>query len=251
VVAVPVRDLTAMSSVVEAETFSIQASDDDLRRLLQASASAFSETHGMLPPVKLSASTSIPRSVGLAGSSALVIAALRALAAWVGHRWDPVELAELALSVERDRLGVAAGLQDRLVQAVGEPVSMRFDPVGFDKLTMSDEMPLFVAWNPHGAEPSDTVHRSLRRRFDAGDPNVHQAMADLAVQAARARRAIEADDRLLLAEAMDRTFDLRTAIVAIDSGQRLLIDLGRAERAAVNSAGSGGSVIGLAGRADD
>lgn len=245
VVAVPIDDLAAMASVSENERFLVRASNRDLAQLLQATADAFSEAHGTLPDVTLSASTSIPRSVGLAGSSALVIAALRALAAWSNHRWDPIELAELALSVERDRLGIAAGLQDRLVQAVNRPLSMTFDPVSYQELTLPNTMTLFVAWNPHGSQPSDTLHRSLRRRFDAGDPQVESAMAELADQAARAQKAIEQGDMFVLGDAMDQSFDLRASITDIDSTQQMLVDLGRAVGAAVNSAGSGGSVVGL------
>lgn len=251
VVAIPINDLQAMASVTEAERFAVRPGNPELERLLAATADAFSDTVGELPPVVLSASTSIPQSVGLAGSSALVIAALRALAAWTGHRWHPIELAELALSVERDRLGITAGLQDRLVQAVGRPVAMMFDPVDYHEIELPETMAMFIAWNPTGAEPSDTVHRSLRRRFDADDPHVQLVMRDLATQAARARRAIETGDQPLLGEAIDRSFDLRASIIEIDPIQQLLIDLGRAERAAVNSAGSGGSVVGLARRPDD
>ena len=63
----------------------------------------------------------IPRSVGLAGSSAIVVATLRALARPGDPAPDPLELAKLALLVEQD-LGIVAGLQDRAVQATGEPV---------------------------------------------------------------------------------------------------------------------------------
>ena len=249
--AIPVHDLKAMASATEADEFSIRASDTSLHRLLAAAADGFAGAQGALPTVTLSASTSIPRSVGLAGSSALVIAALRALAAWTGHRWAPLELAELALAVERDRLDISAGLQDRLVQAVGTPLSMTFDPVGYRELTVPDDLLLFVAWNPHGSQSSDTVHRSLRRRFDGGDPDVHTAMRELGVQAARARRAIEDHDVVLLGEAMDRSFDLRASMIEIDSTQQMLVDIGRTSDAAVNSAGSGGSVVGLARRAED
>ena len=251
VVAVPVNDLAAMASVTEADRFTIRAGNRDLAQLLKASADAFSEAQGALPDVTLSASTSIPRSVGLAGSSALVIATLRALAALVNHRWEPIELAELALSIERDRLGIAAGLQDRLVQAVNRPVSMTFDPVSYHELALPTTMTLFVAWNPHGSQPSDTLHRSLQRRFDGGDPQVESAMHELAVQASRARKAIEHGDMLVLGDAMDRSFDLRASITEIDSTQQMLIDLGRAAGAAVNSAGSGGSVVGLTSQVDD
>lgn len=246
VVAITIDELCAMAAISEADRFSVHATDGELGRLLGATAGAFGEIHGELPPVTLSASTEIPRSVGLGGSSALVIAALRALAAWTGHRFPTVELAQLALSIERDRLGIEAGLQDRLVQAAGGLVAMTFDPITFDVLTPSDDLPLFVAWSPTSAEPSDTVHRSLRRRFDAGDPHVHETMTELAGQAALARRAILDDDRSLLGAAMNHSFDLRTRIIDVAPAQRGLVDVGRRLGAAVNSAGSGGSVVGLA-----
>jgi len=71
-------------------------------------------------------------------------------------------------------------------------------------------------------------------------------MAELAVQARRAHRAIVDDDRDLLADAMDRSFVLRAAMVEIPPLQQVLVDVGRRAGAAVNSAGSGGSVVGIA-----
>ena len=246
VVALPVPDLQAMASATEADVFSIRANDPDLAALLTATADAFAEVHGELPAVTLSASTSIPRSVGLAGSSALVIAALRSLAAWVRRRWDVMELAELALSVERDRLDIEAGLQDRLVQSAGDLVTMRFDPPEHRVLHCPVDLALFVAWSVDAGEPSTTVHRSLRRRFDAGDPGVVDAMRDLTAQADRASDAIESGDRGLLGNTMNRSFDIRASIAPIDELQRRLIDTGRRDGASMNSAGSGGSVVGLA-----
>jgi glucuronokinase len=246
VVAVPIHDLCAVASATEASAFNINAADPDLERLLRATADRFEATVHELPPVTLSASTAIPRSVGLAGSSALVIAALRSLAGWTGARWSPIELARLALSVERDVLGIEAGLQDRLVQAVGDLVAMRFDPVDFSVMTPAAELPLFVAWSPEAAETSDTVHRSLRRRFDGADPKIRAAMAALADQAVRAQTAIETGDLDTLGDSMTRTLDIRMAIIDVGPAQRRLVRTGRQLGAAVNSAGSGGSVVGLA-----
>lgn len=251
VVAVPIPDLTAIATIEEAEAnVTVRAADPDLRRLLEATLASARERFGELSGVELSVSTGIPRSAGLAGSSALVIATLRAVGAWFGHRWEPVDLAELALSIERDRLGIEAGLQDRLVQAVGKPVSMTFDPVAYEPLTIPDRFQLFVAWSTEASEPSGTVHRSLRRRYDAGDERVHDAMRELAVQAARARRGIIDDEPALLADAMHRTMARRVQLVDLDEQQRRLIEVGRGAGAAVNSAGSGGSVVGLARHAD-
>ena len=251
VLAVPVLDLFATVATSEADAFGVRADDLDLRSLLSAAADAYAESIGPLPTVTISASTTIPRSVGLAGSSALVIATLRSLGGWSERRWDRVELAELALSVERDRLGVTAGLQDRLVQAVGQAVLMHFDPVSFVPVEVPDDFALFVAWWPDADASSDTVHRSLRRRYEAGDETVVQAMRDLAIQAERAHRGLTVGDAALLGDAMDRSFDLRAAMVDVGSLQRRLVDIGRRGGAAVNSAGSGGSVVGLARRAED
>jgi hypothetical protein len=66
------------------------------------------------------------------------------------------------------------------------------------------------------------------------------------VQAGRARRAIIDADKRLLADAMHRTLAVRLQLAEPTARQRRLIELGRSVGAALNSAGSGGSVIGLA-----
>src|SRR5205807_342590 len=80
--------------------------------------------------------TSIPREVGLGGSSAIVIAALRALCAM--HELDiaPGTLAELALAVEVEELGIHAGPQDRFAQAHEGLTFMDFagDPPSVERL---------------------------------------------------------------------------------------------------------------------
>lgn len=246
VVAVPIVDLAAFASVDPADTFSVRATDPDLKRLLSATADAYSASIAPLERGTLSATTTIPRSVGLAGSSALIIASLRVLAETTGHRFEPIELAELALAVERERLGVEAGLQDRLVQSVGEPVSMEFDPVGFAVLDVPTRLPMFVAWSDGGSETSDTVHRSLRRRFDAGDVHVRTSMTGLADQARSAAAAIERGDLPALAATINRTFEIRALMIDIDPVTLALAEVGRRAGAAVNTPGSGGSVVGLA-----
>ena len=247
VVAIPIPDLTAIATIDESDRpLHIETHDNELRHLAEATIDAALERFPDLPPGELAVSTGIPRSVGLAGSSAIVIAILRAVGAWEGRRWDALDLAELALSVERDRLGIEAGLQDRLVQAVGKPVSMSFDRVAFDVLDIDPSWSFFVAWDVDAAETSDTTHRSIRRRFEADDPDVVAAMGELKVQAGRARRAIIDADKRLLADAMHRTLAVRLQLAEPTARQRRLIELGRSVGAALNSAGSGGSVVGLA-----
>jgi glucuronokinase len=246
VVAVPVPDLAAFASIEPADRFSIRAADADLDRLLSATARSFADAVGRPTDVTLSATTTIPRSVGLAGSSALIICALRVLAATIEHRFEPIELAQLALSVERDRLGIAAGLQDRLVQSVGQLVAMRFDPVAYERLEPPTDLPLFVAWSEAGAQTSDTVHRSLRRRYDVGDPHVVTSMRGLAEQAEVAATAIASGDLERLGRAMSRTFEIRSMLIDVDITTRAMVRIAVRNGAAANSAGSGGSIVGLA-----
>jgi len=62
--------------------------------------------------------------------------------------------------------------------------------VTFNPIEPASEFTMFVAYLADRAEPSDVVHRSLRRRFDGGDPAVVTTMRELAREADRARRGL-------------------------------------------------------------
>ena len=70
--------------------------------------------------------TTIPRQVGLAGSSAIITATLRCLMEFYDVDIPLDVQPSLVLSVERDELGVAAGLQDRVAQVYEGLVYMDF-----------------------------------------------------------------------------------------------------------------------------
>ncbi len=70
--------------------------------------------------------STIPRQVGLAGSSAIIVAACRALMDFYGVSIAQNVLPSLILSIERDRLGIQAGLQDRVIQVYEGAVFMDF-----------------------------------------------------------------------------------------------------------------------------
>src|SRR5665213_2185853 len=93
-------------------------------------------------------STSIPREVGLGGSSALVIATLRALCElYRGAQIPTDELADCALAVEAEDLGIAAGLQDRVAQASGGLTFMEFGRERrYESLEPGLLPPLALAW---------------------------------------------------------------------------------------------------------
>lgn len=195
-------------------------------------------------------STSIPRSVGLAGSSALVVAALRALAARWDLDLDVPTVARLALEVEVDLLGIAAGPQDRLVQAAGRTLLMDFGAPAWavEPIEPPAPVPLVVVWSGRAAAPSDTVHGPLAGR--AGAPAVRRAMGRLAALAHEAAQALRDGDLAALGAAMDGSYEQRLAVVDLDPAHVALVDGARACGAAVNYTGSGGAVVGVGGDPD-
>ena len=72
-------------------------------------------------------SSDIPHGVGLAGSSAIITACLRAMMAFYGVSIPMYTQANLILSAEMDELHIAAGLQDRVIQVYEGLVHMDFE----------------------------------------------------------------------------------------------------------------------------
>jgi glucuronokinase len=197
--------------------------------------------------------TTVPADVGLAGSSAIVTAALVALCARFGVRIGPTEMPELGLAVEVEELGIAAGLQDRVAQVHGGLTHMDFAPElvkregrpRYERLDPAMLPPLFVAWETEAGQPSDVVHSDLRRRFEAGESGVTEAMSYLADLAAEARRAVVARDTDALGEAMDRSFEARRSVMRLNPRHVRAVQLARVHGSAANYAGSGGAIVGL------
>ncbi len=117
----------------------------------------------------LSYETTIPRQVGLAGSSALVLATMMCLEEHIGVSIPEAVLPSLALAAEADHLGVVAGLQDRVVQTYGGLVAMDFGSLEIDarfgvshgsyrRLDAATLPSLFLAYSLQAAEPSDSYH---------------------------------------------------------------------------------------------
>jgi glucuronokinase len=193
-------------------------------------------------------STSIPRGVGMGGSSAIVIATLRALAQLHGVEIGRSELAELALAVETEDLGIAAGLQDRVAQSYGGLTFM-----DFGALTMPDERyeqldrgllpPLVIGWSTDSGGHSGAVHSGLRERFERGEGLVSERMAELGGLARRARDAVLARERSELIRCVDQSFDARQRMLQLDPRHVEMVSCARASGAGANYAGSGGAIV--------
>lgn len=196
----------------------------------------------------LRCSSEIPPEVGLAGSSAIVVATLRALAEAFAVTLTPDEVARIALRAEVEGLGIAAGPQDRVVQAHGGLVSMDFggggDAWSVERLDPALLPPLFVAWDHGSAAHSGDYHGELRRRHGDGDPEVARGLERLAQLAAHAREALLAGDVEEFARCVDGSFDARAAMGSLEPAHVRMVEIARELGASANYAGSGGAVVG-------
>jgi glucuronokinase len=191
--------------------------------------------------------TTVPREVGLGGSSAIVTATVRALCALHGHVLAPDELAELVLAVEVEDLGIAAGPQDRYAQAHEGLVLMDFSGARphVERLDPALLPAFYLAWRTDAAEASHAVHGGLRDR--AGDPRLRAGMARLAGHARAARDALLGGDHAAFAHALDASFDERAALLELDPRHVAMVRAARAAGASANYAGSGGAIVGTLG----
>ena len=199
--------------------------------------------------------SNIPRQVGLAGSSAIIVATLRALMDFYDIEIPKQVQPSLVLSVETGELGIAAGLQDRVIQIYGGLVYMDFAkeymteqmglPCGiYEPLDPALLPPLYVAYSADDSEPTEAVHNPLRARFQAGDPAVLAAMLKFAALAALARDAILNHDAARLATLIDENFNTRRSICQLAIKHIQMIEVARGAGASAKFAGSGGAIIG-------
>lgn len=196
--------------------------------------------------------TDIPVRVGLAGSSAIVTATIKALMQLCDVDIPRQVLPNLVLAVETDELGIGAGLQDRVVQVYGGAVFMdfgreRMDSQGHGRYVPLDPgllPPLFVAHHANLAEGTEVTHNDLRDRYDRGERRVIEAMEQFAGFAQSAYDLLVAGGGRGIGPLMDANFDLRASLCRIDEGNRQLVEIGRRLGASVKFAGSGGAVVG-------
>ena len=228
-------------------------------RLIKATIKAFSdycENAGIELASKnftLEYKTSVPVRVGLAGSSAIITATMRALMAFYGVEIVKPQLPNLILSVETKQLGIGAGLQDRVAQVYEGTVFMDFDREllesrgygNYEYLDTAKLPPLFVAYHDNLSEGTEITHNDLRSRYNRGEEGVVEAMKEFAHYAQEVQQLVQAGRGVEIGPLMDANFDLRSKICHISDGNVQLIERGRKLGAHVKFAGSGGAVVGV------
>ena len=198
--------------------------------------------------------TTIPNRLGLAGSSAIITAAIRGLCQFYHVELNQPEMANLVLSVERDELGIPAGLQDRVAQAYNHPVFMDFDKEymaehncgRYELINLPQEMNLYIAYRTDLSEGSEILHSRLREDYEAGVPAVLDAMQEWAYLTDQVRKVIEEKDFEKLPALLNRNFDLRCQVCgkSVSPQNRKMVELARSAGASAKFTGSGGAIIG-------
>jgi glucuronokinase len=196
--------------------------------------------------------TSIPTHLGLAGSSAIITACIRALISFYSIEIPKPVLANLVLSVETEELGIGAGLQDRVAQVYQGMVFMDFSRELMEKQGYGNyeyisppALPdLYLAFKRTLSEGTEKVHNSLRYRYENGDTAVHAAMERFAELTGRVRELLECGEIDKIGGLLNENFDLRRSIIDISRENVAMVEAARAVGASAKFTGSGGAVIG-------
>ena len=197
--------------------------------------------------------SSIPRQVGLAGSSAIITATMRALMQYYDVEIPMEILPSLILSVETDELGINAGLQDRVIQVYEGCVHMNFDKKIvtkknhgiYERLDTALLPNLYIAYKTELGKVSGKVLSDIRTRYEKGDQFVIDTLNQIANLADEGKQALLQKDVAKLNELMNTNFDLRSKIMNINESNMEMIRTARCCGASAKFAGSGGSIIGV------
>ena len=200
-------------------------------------------------------SSNIHRQVGLAGSSAIIVTTLRCLMGFY-HVEIPLRVQpSLVLSVEKDELGISAGLQDRVIQCYEGLVFMDFSEekaeiidglkcYHYEKLDPKLLPPLYISFHENLGEPTEVFHNDIRNRFNQGERSLIKAMKRFASYAQEGLKLLLKEDHSRLAEVINANFDLRRSILQLPNWQLKMIKTSRKVGASAKFAGSGGAIVG-------
>lgn len=194
----------------------------------------------------------IPYKLGLAGSSAIITACVKALMIFFGIDIPKPVLANLVLSVEVNELEISAGLQDRVVQAYESPIYMDFNKDLMDQQGWGDYQLLrsdlfkqiYIAYRIDLAEGSEVIHNNFRERYNFGDPQVLKAISEWIELTDKGKEALENNDFEKLGEYINRNFDIRRSVMNLSDKNISMVETARNVGASAKFTGSGGAIIG-------
>jgi glucuronokinase len=197
--------------------------------------------------------TTIPRQVGLAGSSAIITATIRALMKYYEVEIPIHILPTIVLSAETEELSINAGLQDRVIQAYEGCVFMDFEKKHLEKNRFGKYEPidvkllpkLYLAYKTELGKVSGTVLNNLKQRYQEGEQLVIDTLKEIANCAELGKKALIEKDLEQLNSLINKNFDLRKTIMNISESNLEMIRVARECGASSSFTGSGGAIIGM------
>jgi galactokinase/mevalonate kinase-like predicted kinase len=202
----------------------------------------------------------IPLKSGMAGSTALVVALLKALAVWRGAGSSYYRLAEQARYVELNNLKVVCGYQDAYMCTFGGLNYMDFGGKQFYRRAEAELFATVEPLAPHIAElpfvlgftgvqhASSAVHRPLRERWLDGETAVVEGYERMTEIARTGKKALLLEDWKLLGQLMNENHAIQRDLGGSgESNERLIaaaLEAG-ALGAKLAGAGDGGTIIAL------
>src|SRR4030042_2191485 len=197
--------------------------------------------------------SSIPRQVGLAGSSAIVTATMKALMKFYGVDIPVQILPSVILAAETEELGINAGLQDRVIQVYEGCVYMDFNKTyllkhqhgKYESINPQHLPKLYLAYKTQLGKVSGKALNTIKQRYDAGDKQVIATLNEIAALAQKGKDVILNHEYDLLNEMINRNFDLRCKIMQISESNLEMVKTARDCGASAKFSGSGGAIIGM------
>ena len=211
-------------------------------------------------PLLLAYHSEVPSASGVGGSSALLVALLGALGAWLERPLEPPALAEAAREVERERLGIQCGFVDHYMAVFGGLQFLDFagkadapgqGPGPFARLeSLAERVPRlpFLLGFTGVRHHSGSVHAPIRQRFERGEARVIEAYARVAEIGRLGRAALIGADWNGLAELMNENHAIQRDLGGSGESNEALIEAVRAAgapAAKLAGAGDGGTVVAL------
>jgi len=231
-------------------------------RLLHATCSLFFKTCPVRPHVghgfRITYKSDIPRQVGLGGSSAVVVALLKALIEFTGTEamFPPEDIATMAWEVENKELGITAGLQDRVIQAHGGLLYMDFEKEymlahghgKYERLDASCLPPAFISYTHQPRKFSGQMHNPIRFAYVNGESTAIRCMWEFARYARQGRVSLAERDYTAFGNWMRMNWDLRRNLYGdelLGEDNLKMVEIASKHNCPAKLPGSGGAVIGL------
>lgn len=197
--------------------------------------------------------STIPRQLGLGGSSAIITAAIRALMEFYNVAIPMETFPSIILDAELDELGINAGLMDRVVQVYEGCIYMNLEEKLikekghgiYEQLDPKLLPDLYIAYKPELGKESGRVLDDIRVGYEKGDRFVIDTLSHIAEKADLGKQALLQGNMDKLHDLMNENFDLRSKIMKISSSNLEMIQTARQCGASAKFAGSGGSIIGM------